>query len=258
VVMSHVGKLMVIDDLANRKHKCDILLDQNYLEDYGGRYEGLAPNHCLQLLGPKYVLLRKEFNDALEIPIKRDGSIRNILVFYGGTDPTNETLKTLKALSKLNFKIKTIEVIVGSSNKFKEQIRSFCNTHSNMYYHEQVKNMALFMSKADLAIGAGGTTTWERCFLGLPSLTVLIAENQIQITEAVANFGATINLGWFENLSEVDLIQAVNILKENPQMLVKIGSRARQLIETEIVTNDPVACAIMEGTHEYKGKSRTN
>lgn len=175
-----VNKIMVIDDLANRKHNCDILLDQNYYCDMEMRYTGLVPDHCQLLLGPQYALLREEFYEARKKMRNRDGNIKNILVFFGGSDLTNETMKALKALESLHKNDIQVNVVVGASNNNRESIEAYCLRHDNMQYFCQVNNMAELMNKADLSIGAGGATTWERCFLGLPSIVIAIAENQIK------------------------------------------------------------------------------
>lgn len=116
-------EIMVIDDLANRKHDCDILLDQNFYLNKDVRYVGLVPEHCKMLLGPDHVLLREEFYEAKKHLRKRDGNIKNILVFYGGSDLTNETEKAIKALVQLhdegyNF---TADIITGVSNSRREK-----------------------------------------------------------------------------------------------------------------------------------------
>ena len=95
-------EIMVIDDLANRRHDCDILLDQNFYLNKDVRYAGLVPEHCKMLLGPEHALLREEFYEAKKHLRKRDGTIKNILVFYGGSDLTNETEKAIKALVQLH------------------------------------------------------------------------------------------------------------------------------------------------------------
>ncbi|CAN7181880.1 UDP-2,4-diacetamido-2,4,6-trideoxy-beta-L-altropyranose hydrolase [Rossellomorea sp. LjRoot5] len=246
IVKKHVGKIMVIDDLANRVHDCDLLLDQNYLIDYEIRYKSLVSSSTPQLLGPEYVLLRSEFYEVPKAYRCRNGEINNILVFFGGTDPTNETLKTLNALLKLESEIDVINVIVGKSNANKDQIKDLCQRYSNFEYHEQVDNMAEFMNEADLAIGAGGTTTWERCFLGLPSITIVIAENQFEITKAVAEFGATINLGWYQNVEEQDIILEVEKLTKEPGKLAIMNQRSLELIPPGVAHNYTVTSYILE------------
>lgn len=179
VIRPYAKKIMVIDDLANRKHDCDILLDQNYYKDMETRYNGLVNEKCKLLLGPKYVLLREEFYKAKQHQRQRNGEIKNILVFFGGSDLINETMKTLRALEMLGRDDITVNVVVGGGNQYKNEVKKFCDRYKWMNYYCQINNMAEMMNQADLAIGAGGTTTWERCFLGLPAIVIAVAENQV-------------------------------------------------------------------------------
>lgn len=87
----YTKEIFVIDDLANRRHDCDVLLDQNFYRHMQHRYDGLVPTTCRLLLGPQYALLREEFYRVRETMRVRDGSLRRILVFYGGSDLTSET-----------------------------------------------------------------------------------------------------------------------------------------------------------------------
>lgn len=191
-----VRKIIVIDDLANRKHDCDILLDQNFYLDKNIRYQGLVPEICQLLLGPQHVLLREEFYEAKKHLRKRDGRIWNILVFYGGSDLTNETMKALQAIVMLDGCDQlTVNVIVGVSNPHRAEVKDFCQQYEFLYYYCQVDNIAKFMSEADLSLGAGGTTTWERCFLGLPTIVTAIAENQVRICEDCAKERYIVYLG---------------------------------------------------------------
>ncbi|MED4877004.1 UDP-2,4-diacetamido-2,4,6-trideoxy-beta-L-altropyranose hydrolase [Anoxybacillus geothermalis] len=238
-------KLMVIDDLANRKHVCDFLLDQNLYLNYQERYKNLVPPECKQLLGPNYVLLREEFIEASHQSRIRNGEIHNILVFFGGTDPTNETVKALDALALLDNNIK-VNVVVGSSNKRKDEIQEYCDRYSNFFFHCQVSNMAELMNEADLAIGAGGTTTWERCYLGLPSITIIVADNQIELTDAVSQFGATINLGFSHEVTSEQIFEAVKDLIVHPKKVQLLSERASKLVNHKIVNTYPVVKAIME------------
>lgn len=194
ILRPHVQKIMVIDDLANRKHDCDILLDQNEYLNKDKRYEGLVPQNCKLLLGARYAILREEFYKAREKMRLREGKIKNILVFFGGSDPSNETIKALEAIVSLQRNDITVNVIVGKSNPNQKEIEKFCDDN-NMYYFCQIDNMAEFMNQADLAIGAGGTVTWERCFLGLPALVIAIAENQVELTANCASKGILVFLG---------------------------------------------------------------
>lgn len=215
----YVNEIFVIDDLANRKHDCDFLLDQNFYLDKDRRYLGLVPEGCKLLLGPRHALLREEFYEARKHLRKRDGSLRNILIFYGGSDLTNETMKALYAL-RIFHEMKpkmTADVIIGASNPHQEEIQAFCDNSDVrdwIAYHCQVDNMADYMARADLSLGAGGTTTWERCFLELPAIVTSVAENQVKIAEGCAAAGYITYLGRAEDVTEMQIVSALNAAKK--------------------------------------------
>ena len=218
-----VHEIMVIDDLANRRHDADILLDQNYYENASQRYDGLVPQNCRLLLGPAHALLRDEFYEMK--PRRRDGSLRNILVFYGGSDLTDETSKALRALRALNLRAAEINVVVGASNPQREQVRTLCASLPNVHYHCQVSDMAALMNAADLVLGAGGTTTWERLALGLPSVVTAIADNQVEICENCARAGLISYLGRAEDVGADDIARAVTAFIEGR------GAESRTLLD---------------------------
>ncbi len=210
-------EIMVIDDLANRRHDCDILLDQNFYLNKDVRYVGLVPEHCKMLLGPDHALLREEFYEAKKHLRKRDGNIKNILVFYGGSDLTNETEKAIKALVQLhdegyNF---TADVITGVSNSRREKIEKICSKYHFFHYYCQVGNMAEFMNKADLMLGAGGSTTWERLYMELPALVTAVAENQIQGCRDCSQIGIIEYLGINDDVNVNMIAEALRIKLDN-------------------------------------------
>ena len=225
-----IGKIMVIDDIADRTHDCDMLLDQNLYPDMDKRYDGLVPKHCKKLLGPSHALLRREFSEARKNLRKREGIVKRILIFFGGSDPTNETAKALEAISILNRPDISVDVVVGNANPNKEQIRQRCSLMPNMTFHCQVENMAALMSQADLAIGAGGTTTWERCFLGLPGITLVVAQNQLEVTGAVAKAGATWDIGRREQVSATLLADTIKRALDNPRALRRMSALALEIM----------------------------
>jgi len=228
----YVGRIMVIDDLANRGHDCDVLLDQNFCDNSKNRYTDLVPDHCIRLLGPKYALLRTEFFEARKRLTQRNGSVRKILVFFGGSDPSNETSKVLEALWLVNRPEITVDVVVGAVNPHKEQVEQLCLSTSNTTFYYQVDNMAEFMAGADLAIGGGGTSTWERCYLGLPTIALAVANNQIEVAGAVSTAGAAWDLGWHE---DVDVRTIANVIEgaiDNPNILKQMSASALALMES--------------------------
>jgi len=206
----HVERIMVIDDLSDRPHDCDVLLDQNLYQAMEMRYEKLVPKSCHNLLGPRYALLRTEFASARKDLRQRDGHVRRILVFFGGVDPTNETEKTLQALAEISDRQFEVDVVVGIGNFHKEQIRNICAVHEGFHFHCQVANMAELMAAADLAIGAGGTATWERCAMGTPAILTVVADNQKELAEAGARKGLFFYMGESHSVSSEKLL---NVLK---------------------------------------------
>lgn len=226
----YTEKIMVIDDLANREHKADILLDQNYVENMETRYDKLVPASCKKLLGPKYVLLRPEFYEAKAKLRTRDGKVKRILIFFGGSDPTNETSKAIKAVEMLNRPDISVDVVVGAGNPQQKEIESLC-TELNYNYYCQVNNMAELMLKADLAIGAGGATTWERCFLGLPAICLVIAENQEEVIRKLAQKEAIINLGWHRLTDGIMIYKTLQKLITDKEKLRMMALSSLGIIE---------------------------
>ncbi|MDQ0221215.1 UDP-2,4-diacetamido-2,4,6-trideoxy-beta-L-altropyranose hydrolase [Peribacillus cavernae] len=243
---SGVEHIMVIDDLADRPHDCDLLLDQNYYFDMQNRYKGLIPDQCIQLLGPDYVLLRDEFLSIDVEKIDRDSNVNNILVFFGGTDPTGETLKTLQAVKDLSCSDIEYTVVVGVANPQKEQIEQICDQISNVTFYCQVNNMAELMVKADLAVGAGGTTSWERCFLALPSITVIVANNQTELSEAVAEKGAMYCLGTSTEVTAKDIGGKILELCNSPLKRNKMIRNCWEIVNPKYVKERLVIKNIME------------
>ena len=226
----HVGKIMVIDDTADRSHDCDLLLDQNLYQSMETRYDDLVPGTCKKLLGPAHALLRPEFTVARRNLRKRDGQVRRILVFFGGVDPTNETKKALEALAGISERHFEVDTVVGNENLHKAQIQNLCATYDGFRYYCQVENMAELMTAADLAIGGGGATTWERCFLGLPTITIVLAENQSKAAIAVEKAGASWNLGWYKDVTVSTINLAVGYALDNPAALREMGLKGQLLM----------------------------
>ncbi|MFZ2542064.1 MAG: UDP-2,4-diacetamido-2,4,6-trideoxy-beta-L-altropyranose hydrolase, partial [Gallionella sp.] len=171
------SQILVIDDIADRQHDCDILLDQNFYADMETRYIGKVPAHCQLLLGPRYALLRDEFRSLHEQVQPRSGAVRRVLVFFGGVDADNYTGRAIEALSGMDVPDLHVDVVIGAQHPCRGQIEAACAQHG-FICHVQTGRMAELMATADLAIGGGGSATWERCCLGLPALAVCTAENQ--------------------------------------------------------------------------------
>lgn len=185
VLQQRYQSLLVIDDLADREHIADILLDQN-LGHHLTDYQDLIKADCSLLLGPNYALLREEFSlFRSESLAKREHSeLKTVLVNLGGVDADNVTSQVLEAVEKSNIEsLERVQVVMGSSAPHLQHIeKQVADLNSRGSAHFEllvaVNNMAQLMAKADFAIGAAGSTSWERCCLGLPTIMIVIAENQ--------------------------------------------------------------------------------
>lgn len=227
----HVGKIMVIDDLADRQHNCDLLLDQNLYQAMERRYAGLIPQDSAQLLGPRFALLRQEFAAARARREKCVGKVRRILVFMGGSDLANATCKVLDALQLVARPELQIDVVIGPQMEHRADIQSRCRNMRQVTCHEQVTDMVGLMAQADLAIGAGGTTVWERACLGLPSLVVSIADNQTAVAESVGERGCCLYLGRATEVTAIEISHALATLCKTPELLRHFSSASAQLTD---------------------------
>jgi len=224
----HYHKLMVIDDLADRQHDCDLLLDQTY-----GRnaidYKPLVPAQAKLLLGASYALLRPEFAEWRDFSLKRRSNpqLKTLLITMGGVDADNVTSRVLTALRDciLPSDLK-ITVVMGGAAPWLEKVKQLAG---QMPYPTEVMvnvtNMAEIMANSDLAIGAAGSTSWERCCLGLPSLMVVLAENQQSIAKGLQGQGAA-------NLFRIDCIKTLQsrVLAMTQNKLQHMSEASRQIV----------------------------
>jgi UDP-2,4-diacetamido-2,4,6-trideoxy-beta-L-altropyranose hydrolase len=174
-------KILVIDDLADRDHDCDLLVDQNLYADMETRYRRRIPAAAKALLGVQYAMLRAEFSEARQHARVRRGVLQQLFIFFGGMDSANFTLPVLDALSALKLQNIEVDVVIGAEHPIRDTIQGICQSQG-FTCHIQTKDMARLLLKADAAIGAGGSTSWERCCLGLPSLAFIVAPNQEALT----------------------------------------------------------------------------
>jgi UDP-2,4-diacetamido-2,4,6-trideoxy-beta-L-altropyranose hydrolase len=240
-IRASTKKIMVIDDLADREHGCDVLLDQNFYVDMLTRYNGKVPEHCQLLLGPRYALLREEFRKFREQLKPRTGAIKRILVSFGGVDAGNYTGLTLEALTTVSAAL-PVEVIIGAQHPYREQIQHECARVGYTCY-VQTARMAELMAEADLAIGAGGTAMWERCCLGLPSIVLCVADNQRKQIVDAAESGLLYTLTSANNLLEM-IGHHINSLLENPTLLKLISNTGMKMVDGKGATRAVRAMSI--------------
>ena len=197
VMRPWADRLMVLDDLADRPHDCDLLLDQNPLSS--SRYATRVPPACVCMIGPAYALLRPGFRRHRPVAPRQPGRIERLLVFFGGGDESNETGKVLEVLANLNL---VVDVVVGAAHAHRDALADQCGRNRHCRLHCQVDDMAALMARADLALGATGVSTWERACVGLPALVVSVADNQHPIAQAAQEAGL---LTWLGPAWDVDV-----------------------------------------------------
>lgn len=238
----HVDHIMVIDDLADRIHDCDVLLDQN-LGRQPGDYDGRVPFDCLLLVGPSHALLRPEFARLRESSLARrgGGTIRRVLVSMGGVDLPNATGRVLQTLGTCP-EAAGLEVLVvmGAGAPWLSSIEAQVR---ELPFRAEVRvaigDMAAQICASDLSIGAAGGTAWERCCLGMPTILVVLAENQRPGAMALERAGAAFVIESAEKInSELPAFLSRLAVQENLFHMQSAASRvtdgqgARRVIES--------------------------
>lgn len=198
---AHTKRIMAIDDLANRQHDCDLLLDQNHTINQETRYLDRVAATCRLLLGPRYALLDPAYIARRAELGPRSGAIRSILVFLGGSDARDGTGVALEALSAPELSGIALDVVVGANYPFRARLAEKVAVRGNATLRGPLPTLVDAMTNADLAIGAGGGTNWERLCLGLPSVVVSIADNQQPASVALARDGLAVYAGDIDTIS---------------------------------------------------------
>jgi UDP-2,4-diacetamido-2,4,6-trideoxy-beta-L-altropyranose hydrolase len=228
-------RTMAIDDLADRFLSVDLVLNQN---PGGGpsRYDGLVPPTARILDGPVYALVRPEFA-ALRMRAERlrhegarskRGSVERILVFLSGTDADDMTGRAARAAIAVGV---PVDVVVGAAYPFLASMRAWAADQPLIELHVDTHEMAVLMERADLSIGAAGSATWERCTLGLPTVLVTLADNQVEIARHLADAGAAVDLGWHSVVTTADLEDTVIALAGDPARLNAMSEAAARITD---------------------------
>jgi UDP-2,4-diacetamido-2,4,6-trideoxy-beta-L-altropyranose hydrolase len=219
------SRIAAIDDLANRRHAADLLLDQNF-SGTAGVYAPWIDAHCRTLFGPRFAMIREEFRREA-IPIK--AQVHRVLVNFGGFDAAGETWKAMQALA--DFEALHVDFIAGTGNPEWARMQAMAEGRPNWRLQTHTEQFAELMAQADLFIGAGGGTSWERAALGLPTLCIAVAANQQPNAECLAEVGAHLYLGSRETVSVEALEQAIASLLANQKLRARFAERSRQLVD---------------------------
>ncbi|MCA1917707.1 UDP-2,4-diacetamido-2,4,6-trideoxy-beta-L-altropyranose hydrolase, partial [Methanospirillum hungatei] len=209
---AYVSQIFVIDDLADRVHDCDLLLDQNLVEGMETRYDDKVPSSCGKMLGPEYALLQPIYAELHDRIPPREGPIRRILIFFGGVDQNNLTGMALSAVMELNHPDIKVDAVISEKSPFYSVILDKTANRPNIYLHSNLPSLASLMAKADLAIGASGTTSWERLCLGLPTIVITTAENQKAIAHGLEQQNLITWLGHADAITEKMIRESISEL----------------------------------------------
>jgi UDP-2,4-diacetamido-2,4,6-trideoxy-beta-L-altropyranose hydrolase len=208
---AHARRIMAIDDLADRAHDCEMLLDQNLTNPRHARYRQLLPAGATQLLGCRYALLGAEFARVRAAALaRRRGQLERVLISMGGTDPSNDTARALDGLQRSRCAGIAVDVVIGAANPHRAALEARCSRVPGCTLHVQTARMADLMTQADLAISGGGSTTWERCALGLPAIAVSQSQDQVAIARAMAEAGGQMLLGPSADVRAADYAGALD------------------------------------------------
>ncbi len=168
------------------------------------------------LLGSRYALLREEFASLHAQPKPIPVRTGRLLVTLGGADPGNHTLKVVRALARLGDEVQ-VDVILGPHYTHDASLAEIVEpARRRPTIYRDPPDLPRLMHRADLAVGAAGTTVWELACLGVPSLVVIAAHNQLANAQYLAERGIVLNLGWAKEVHEDDLAGAVARLASDP------------------------------------------
>ncbi len=224
-------KLFVLDDLGDRQHYCDILLDTTpgrKKDDYLGKIN----REAILLLGNNYCIIRDEFLKLRKLSLRRDRTrLSKLMVSMGGMDADNNTLKIMEKLKTLDLDIK-ITFIMGNETKDHKKIIALSKQLN-------VKNMVLpystsiskLMLESDLAIGTPSVTALERCCMGLPSINITTSRNQKTIASNLEDIGAAIDLGRIEKLSSQKIVKTINNIYLNKKYLKSMSVESSKVCD---------------------------
>ena len=222
-------KVLFVDDNGESSpYAADLVLNQNAhatQEMYRNRAE-----HTRLLLGTRYVLLRREFAQWRDWKRNFPQVARHVLVTMGGSDPDNVTERVVEAV--LSTPELTATVVVGGSNPHWSDLQTRA-AHSNgiLELKENASDMPRLMAEADLAVAGAGTTTWETCFLGLPALLSILADNQRHIAETLRARGVIIFLGEGKEVTPSAIAAHLAAVAGSPDLRKSMSERGRELVD---------------------------
>lgn len=226
-------RVLVIDDLADREHDCELLLDQN-LGGPADRYRPLLPPHARCLLGPRYALLRPAFAELRAQRPARSGEVRRLVVCFGGADPADHTAAALQALAAFVARLERVDVFAGAAYAHRPALADRCAAlGARVVLHPPHADPAPALAQADLALGAGGTMNWERACLGVPTLAFGIADNQVAVLGELLAGGHLLGEAEMLRPAPARIAAWLEVALHSPALLAGLAERSRALVDGE-------------------------
>lgn len=218
-------KIAQIDDLADRELACDLLIDHTYAADHRVKYAGLLPNTTRLLGGPRYGLLGPAYAEAERYAFGE--RVSSIGIFVGGIDAGGHSFAVLDALAAIGYE-GDVEVVATSANPHLVDLRARIAERANTKLALDLPNLAAFFARHDVQVGAGGGASWERCCIGVPTLLVVIAENQLSVAPQLAADGIVALAS--EPSCEAIAHELANLIS-SPDRRRLLASRSRALVD---------------------------
>lgn len=234
-VRVQVKAILVIDDLADREHDCNFLLDQNLFTNQNVRYKPYLDEKTQCFLGPRYAILRPEFAQAQQAFPRGErplAPVKRVNICFGGMDATGETIKALEALKPwLDEEGLSVNVILAAASPHRKVVETKAKQNAAITLHVSPNNMAELLTTADLGIGASGSMTWERACVGLPSIVMAVAQNQQRPGEDAGRAGIHLFLGESRSVSIEHLRLAFAFLRSNPLLRQGLAENCLRLMD---------------------------
>ncbi|MFJ2995293.1 UDP-2,4-diacetamido-2,4,6-trideoxy-beta-L-altropyranose hydrolase [Pandoraea sp. NPDC087047] len=251
------ARMLAIDDLADRQHNTELLVDPSWYapKSAAARYVNRVGTDCECLLGPKYALLKPAFANLAELMPPRDGLVRRLFVFMGGADADNETAKVLRALMREDLQSLVVDVVIGRGHPDIAGVTKLVEARPGTRLHIALPSLAGLMARADMAIGGGGGAGAERLCMGLPSLVISLAENQVGMNRAMQDAGYVKYLGESRHVNISQIADGVVEMMSDPSALVRMSRMGQEILPGR--GSEIVAARLFDGTGSRKENVRS-
>ncbi len=230
-VRAGADKVLALEDIATRRHDVDVLVDQNYSLTFAEKYTGLLPAAALTYFGPRYALLSRDYRHGGPTSPPRRDRAKRVLISFGGTDAGDTTGKMFAALADGAFAEIELDIVIGDSYPHRAALEAAVARRPGSRLHVQLPTLAPLLGTIDLAIGAAGVSAWERFALGVPTILVSIADNQVPASRDLHTSGIAVHLGRAEDVDAAALRDAVRALFDDDAKREHMALQGQLLVD---------------------------